>query len=263
MRYPTPQSAQRLAERRLEQFLRPACLLRPPLAARAALDPAPPRPAESHRRRRDRGQRRTGPGPGRRSARPSAPRIQQLSAAIAAALAQHADGPLVQSFPRSGASSTPPRSSPSSATGPGPASPPTTSSPPKPASPRSPGPPANTVASPSAGPVINASARPSRRSRTTPVTPRRGPPPSMRAPAPAAVIILTRSRILARACGSVCSGVAGRTAVPTTSRATELPSRSRLFNRWGVDTRVSHTLSVRRSFGKLGSTSGRSGSSPG
>jgi signal transduction histidine kinase len=57
----------------------------------------------------------------------------------------------------------------------------------------------------------------------------------MRAPAPAAVIILTRSGFWP-APGSVCSGVAGRTAVPTTSRATELPSRSRLFNRWGVDT---------------------------
>ncbi len=34
---------------------------------------------------------------------PLGAQIQQLSAAIAAAVAQHADGPLVQSFPRSGA----------------------------------------------------------------------------------------------------------------------------------------------------------------
>ena len=190
-------------------------------AARAAelLDPAPLRPAQSHRQRRDRGQRRTGPGPGRGSHAPRRPdpatlrgdrgRFGPARRMARSSRASRAVGP-----------STPPRSSPNSATT-GPASPPTTSSPPKPASPRSPGPPANTGASPSAGPAINASARPSRRSRTTPVTPRRGPPPSMRAPAPAAVIILTRSGSWP-APGSVCSGVAGRTAVPTTSRATRL-----------------------------------------
>ena len=157
--------------------------------------------------------------------------------------------------------STPPRSSPSSATT-APASPPPTSSPPKRASPPSPTPPANTGASPSAGPVTNASARPSPRGPITRATPRPGRPPCMSTPGPAAVIIPTRSGSWP-ARGSVSSGGAGRIAVPTTSLNTEPPSRSWLFNPWGVDSRVSHPLSVRRSFGKLGSTSGRSGSSPG
>ena len=70
-RYPTPQSAERLGERRLALFLRrhAYCGRRAP----AELRPAPPRPAQSHRRRRDRGQRRTGPGPGRGSHAPRRP----------------------------------------------------------------------------------------------------------------------------------------------------------------------------------------------
>ena len=79
----------------------PSRLLRPPPRRRTARPPAH-RPREPRRRRRGRGQRRTRPRPRRRPRPPRRP-IQQLSAAIAAALAHHPDGPLVQSLPRSGA----------------------------------------------------------------------------------------------------------------------------------------------------------------
>jgi transposase len=99
-RYPTPQSADRLGEPRLAQFLRrhAYCGRRSPAELLARLRAAP----------------RSGTGDAETDASgelvhafvtvltPLLAQIQQLSAAIAAAVAQHTDGPLVQSFPRSG-----------------------------------------------------------------------------------------------------------------------------------------------------------------
>jgi transposase len=100
-RYPTPQSAERLGERRLALFLR-----RHAYCGRRS-------PAELLTRLRRAPLSRTGNAETEASGElvqalvavltPLGAQIQQLSAAIAAALAQHADGPLVQSFPRSGA----------------------------------------------------------------------------------------------------------------------------------------------------------------
>jgi transposase len=99
-RYPTPQSAERLGERRLAQFLRrhAYCGRRPAAELLARLRSAPPG--------------RTGEAESEASGElvqalvavltPLVAQIQQLSAAITAALDQHPDGPLVQSFPRSG-----------------------------------------------------------------------------------------------------------------------------------------------------------------
>jgi transposase len=100
-RYPTPPSAQRLGEHRLAQFLQrhAYCGRRsaPELLARLRSAPLS----------------RTDDAETEASGElvqalvtvltPLVAQLQQLSAAIAAALAQHADGPLVQSFPRSGA----------------------------------------------------------------------------------------------------------------------------------------------------------------
>jgi transposase len=100
-RYPTPQSAERLGERRLAQFLRrhAYCGRRSAAELLARLRTAP----LSH----------TGEAESEASGElvralvtillPLVAQIQQLSAAIAAALADHPDGPLVQSLPRSGA----------------------------------------------------------------------------------------------------------------------------------------------------------------
>lgn len=99
-RYPTPQSAERLGERRLAQFLRrhAYCGRRSAAELLARLRSAP----------------RGCVGEAESEANgelvhalvavltPLVAQIQQLSAAITAALAQHADGPLMQSFPRSG-----------------------------------------------------------------------------------------------------------------------------------------------------------------
>ena len=100
-RYPTPKSAERLGERRLALFLR-----RHAYCGRRS-------PAELLTRLRRAPLSRTGNAETEASGElvqalvavltPLGAQIQQLSAAIAAALAQHADGPLVQSFPRSGA----------------------------------------------------------------------------------------------------------------------------------------------------------------
>lgn len=99
-RYPTPQSAERLGERRLAQFLR-----RHAYCGRRA-------PAELLARLRTAPLSRTGEAEAEASGElvhalvavltPLVAQIQQLSAAIAAALAQHPDGPLLRSLPRSG-----------------------------------------------------------------------------------------------------------------------------------------------------------------
>ena len=99
-RYPTPHSAVRLGERRLAQFLR-----RHGYSGRR---PA----AELLVRLRQAPVGRTGAAEAEASGalvraliavlRPLAARIQQISAAIGAALAHHPDGPLLQSLPRSG-----------------------------------------------------------------------------------------------------------------------------------------------------------------
>ena len=100
-RYPTPQSAARLGERRLAQFLRRHAYC----GRRSAL--------ELLTRLREAPLSRTGEAETEISGElvhavvavltPLVAQIQQLAAAITAALIQHADGPLVQSFPRSGA----------------------------------------------------------------------------------------------------------------------------------------------------------------
>ena len=100
-RYPTPASAERLGEHRLAQFLR--------RHAYSGRRPA----AELLARLRGAPLSRTGDAETEVSGElvqalvavltPLVAQIQQLSAAVAAAVAQHADGPLVQSFPRSGA----------------------------------------------------------------------------------------------------------------------------------------------------------------
>jgi transposase len=100
-RYPTPTSAERLGEHRLAQFLR--------RHAYSGRRPA----AELLARLRDAPLSRTGDAETEASGElvqalvavltPLVVQLQQLSAAVAAAVGQHADGPLVQSFPRSGA----------------------------------------------------------------------------------------------------------------------------------------------------------------
>jgi transposase len=100
-RYPTPARAERLGEHRLAQFLR--------RRAYSGRRPA----AELLARLRGAPLSRTGHAETEASGHlvqalvallaPLVAQIQQLSAAVAATVAQHADGPLVQSFPRSGA----------------------------------------------------------------------------------------------------------------------------------------------------------------
>ena len=99
-RYPTPQSAERLGERRLAQFLRRHGYSgrRPAAQLLARLRQAPLGRAGDAEREAS--------GELVRALiavlRPLAARIQQISAAIAAALAHHPDGPLLQSLPRTG-----------------------------------------------------------------------------------------------------------------------------------------------------------------
>ena len=100
-RYPTPHSTARLGERRLAQFLgqHAYCGRRPAAALLARLRRAPVS--------------QVGEAEAEASGEvvralvavlsPLGAHIQQLSTAIAAALAQHPDGPLLQSLPRSGA----------------------------------------------------------------------------------------------------------------------------------------------------------------
>jgi len=100
-RYPTPLSAARLGEKRLAQFLgqHAYCGRRPAAALLARLRAAPAS--------------QVGEAEAEASGEvvraliavltPLGAHIQQLSAAITAALPQHPDGPLVQSLPRSGA----------------------------------------------------------------------------------------------------------------------------------------------------------------
>jgi transposase len=99
-RYPTPQSAERVGERRLAQFLRrhAYCGRRPAAELLGRLRGAPVgRAGEAEC---------DASGELVRSMAavlvPLVAQIQQLSAAIAAALADHPDGPLLQSLPRSG-----------------------------------------------------------------------------------------------------------------------------------------------------------------
>jgi transposase len=99
-RYPTPQSAERVGERRLAQFLRrhAYCGRRPAAELLGRLRGAPVgRAGEAEC---------DASGELVRSLVavlvPLVAQIQQLSAAIAAALADHPDGPLLQSLPRSG-----------------------------------------------------------------------------------------------------------------------------------------------------------------
>src|SRR5437870_141886 len=99
-RYPTPQSAERVGERRLAQFLRrhAYCGRRPAAELLGRLRGAPVgRAGEAEC---------DASGELVRSLVavlvPLVTQIQQLSAAIAAALADHPDGPLIQSLPRSG-----------------------------------------------------------------------------------------------------------------------------------------------------------------
>jgi len=100
-RYPTPQSAERLGEKRLARFLAQHgyCGRRAAIELLARLRAAPvSRAGEAEAE---------AGGEGVRALVavlvPLGTQIQQLSAAIAAVLAQHADGPIVQSLPRSGA----------------------------------------------------------------------------------------------------------------------------------------------------------------
>jgi transposase len=99
-RYPTPQAAEHLGERRLAQFLRrhAYCGRRPAAELLARLRRAPVGRAGDAECEAS--------GDLVRSLvavlLPLVAQIQQLSAAIAAALADHPDGPLVQSLPRSG-----------------------------------------------------------------------------------------------------------------------------------------------------------------
>ncbi|MGH7264905.1 MAG: IS110 family transposase [Candidatus Rokuibacteriota bacterium] len=99
-RYPTPQSAERLGERRLAQFLRRHAYSgrRPAAELLARLRTAPVS------RTRDAETEASGELVQALGAvlTPLVTQIQQLSAAIAAALDQHPDGPLLQSLPRSG-----------------------------------------------------------------------------------------------------------------------------------------------------------------
>jgi transposase len=99
-RYPTPQSAARLGDKRLAQFLRQHayCGRRPVIDLLARLRSAPASPVSEAEAEAS--------GEVVRALvavlLPLVAAIQQLSAGIEAALAQHPDGPLVQSLPRSG-----------------------------------------------------------------------------------------------------------------------------------------------------------------
>jgi transposase len=99
-RYPTPQSAARLGDKRLSQFLRQHayCGRRPVIDLLARLRSAPASPVSEAEAEAS--------GEVVRALvavlLPLVAAIQQLSAGIEAALAQHPDGPLVQSLPRSG-----------------------------------------------------------------------------------------------------------------------------------------------------------------
>src|SRR5438309_7037027 len=100
-RYPTPDSAARLGEQRLAQFLgqHAYCGRRPVAEPLARLRRAPTSQVGAAEA--------DASGDVVRALvavlSPLVAHLQQLSAAIAAALAQHPDGPLVQSLPRSGA----------------------------------------------------------------------------------------------------------------------------------------------------------------
>ena len=99
-RYPTPQSAERVGERRLAQFLRrhAYCGRRPTADLLARLRGAPVgRAGEAECDASGELVRSLGA-----VLVPLVAQIQHLSAAIAAALADHPDGPLIQSLPRSG-----------------------------------------------------------------------------------------------------------------------------------------------------------------
>src|SRR3989442_2936900 len=99
-RYPTPHSAERLGEKRLPRFLRQHAYFGP----RPAAQPLPRlRSAPITQTSQPQAEASGGNVPALLTALlPPVAQIQQLTAAIAAALPQHPDGPLLQSFPRSG-----------------------------------------------------------------------------------------------------------------------------------------------------------------
>jgi transposase len=99
-RYPTAQSAERLGEKRLARFLgqHSYCGRRSPAELLARLRSAPASDVSDLEAEASRDVVHALVA----VLTPLGVQIQQLSAAIVAALAQHPDGPLLQSFPRSG-----------------------------------------------------------------------------------------------------------------------------------------------------------------
>ncbi len=99
-RYPTAQSAERLGEKRLARFLgqHSYCGRRSPAELLARLRSAPASDVSDLEAEASRDVVHALVA----VLTPLGAQIQQLSAAIVAALAQHPDGPLLQSFPRSG-----------------------------------------------------------------------------------------------------------------------------------------------------------------
>ena len=213
-RYPTPESAARLGEKRLAAFLaqHAYCGRRAPAELLARLRAAPAGLA------------------GEAEAEAKGEIVRALAAVLEPLVgADRASSPPHRARRRRAArrpdrhvlparrrASAPPRSSPSSATSAN-ASRATTSSPPRPASAPSPTPPARAAASSSAGPATTACAAPSPASPTTPATPR--PWAAARLPArpqprlrPSARHPHPRPRL-----GRASSGAAGRIAHPTTS----------------------------------------------
>src|SRR5437773_5070800 len=227
-RYPTPDSAARLGEQRLAQFLgqHAYCGRRPVAELLARLRRAPTSQVGAAEA--------DASGDVVRALiavlSPLVAHLQQLSAAIAAALAQHPDGPLVQSLPRSGAVNAAQILAEL-----GDASPPTNSSRPRPAWRPSRMPPASTAPSCFAGRATSACAVPSRPSPIIPATPRGGRPSCISARVRVGVAISTRSgSSLAR--GPAFSGAAGRTAPHTTSADIAPRRRSPPPERAMVDT---------------------------
>src|SRR4051795_11275417 len=235
-RYPTPESAGRLGEKRLASFMaqhgycgrRSAAELLARLRAaptgfareaQVGADvggpsgwPAcgPPRPAWPARPRRRPKARSRAPWPA--CSNGSSPRSPSCRRAPSGpSLTCRTAGSSCRS--RAPAASARPRSWPRSATCAS-ASRPRTSSPPRPASVPSPTRPARAAASCSGGPATRTCAEPSPASPTTPATPPLGRQPSTARPAPAAASTPTPSASSPEP-GYVSSGAPGRAAAPT------------------------------------------------
>jgi transposase len=195
-RYPTPDSASRLGEKRLASFMahHAYCGRRSPAELLARLRAAP-KGLASDAEADARGE----------LVRALAavlerlvPEIAKLSSRIEHAVAELPDGKIVMSFPRAGricAAGILAR----------------TSSPPRPASPRLRTPPAKAAALCSDGPATRTCAAPSPALPTTRATPPAGPPASTPAPGSAAASTPTPCASW-RAPGSACSGAPGKTA---------------------------------------------------